>query len=174
MVNLLGYQPIPNCTQRPSRRDYIIFDSRLLNALIVQLYLLQYSLGVKRDEMRKLEEIAQVILRTFALCFSSNKCVSCIRCDWYFLAFNLIYMIQLNIKAISLAVNLFYSKVLESNSFLTNPSGYSAYRFKNLEVIHLIPKLLTSGLNIWFLFRAQTCVHSGMLSFPQEALQDCS
>ena len=71
-------------------------------------------------------------------------------------------------------MNFFYLKVLKSNNFLTNPSGYSAYRFTDLEFTHLILKLLTSGLNIWFLFRAQTCLHSGMLSFLEEALQDYS
>ena len=68
----------------------------------------------------------------------------------------------------------FLFKGLKKNSFLTNPSGYSAYRFTDLEFTHLIPKLLTSRLNIWFLFRTQTCLHSGMLSFPEEALQDYS
>lgn len=38
-----------------------------------EMFLVQYALGVKREEMRKLEEIAQVILKIFTIYRRKSK-----------------------------------------------------------------------------------------------------
>ena len=43
-----------------SVKDKNIINEAILGLIYVSFLSLQYSLGVKRDEMRKLEEIAQV------------------------------------------------------------------------------------------------------------------